>query len=1046
MTKRCVLVRAVMLMFLISIVMPIAVACTKEKKDKYIFTYYVGESVYYEKKYDSLSDVKLPEDPVVEGKTFMGWYFDKGVWEDRLELDALSDKTHGKQKNYTIYALFIDNNQGTGDRYLELKRTERSPIKIIDLESEVFLENNNTLEVSEKDGKKVFKWVANKNIKLTPLQVFDISSAETIKFSIYSEANTGKSYHLRLTNPNPVEGSTARTPYYRIEFTIDFVGWKNFEIDVSKLSGNYDPMLNKIDYAYLDASGWGYTADANTIIYFTSVCADVYDYSVECSEDVSITDASIYREITSNYRELLVGTEIGSTSTEYVSRINKISNNCKTAWQEFKDTYTYGVKDSLFNISITHGNVGDEAKIATIYSKLLAMATGYGTAGSSYYHNQELLEDIKKGLKYTYDYYYGMNVLEDEIYGNWWQWEIGTPLNLIPILCIIENELSSNLIKRYLAPFDYLIPLPKGTACNLVWMTKLVTISAALQHDAIRLLRATERCEEVFDYVTSGDGFYEDGSFVQHTNHAYTAGYGMSTISEITNIMCFLDDTPFEWRAENINNQYRWVFENYRPCIYGANFMSAMKGREVSRDNNSEQSLLASFVITLIRMQSYAPTEVKGQIEGLILYYMRAANTNYTSSVSLNLVDYCVDLYNSEKKPTGDYYATKIFANMDRVVYHGEEFGFALSLSSDRIYKYESINNENKTGWYLGDGMVYIYTEDYDYDSDFYQNDNPYLMPGTTVNSAVRNAVCPSPQLFNSSSFAGGVSSGKYGVAGFELGYNVEKNGVDASSSTFNSNLDASITAKKSYFLFDNEIVCLGSNIEDQSTTQVRTVVENRKWREGDVLTINGLEALPEAILTEVEDAKTMHFTNMGGYVFLENTAKVNCAKAEGTQDFLQITLEHGKGEEGLNGGYAYAYLPEATIQETEEYNQNSDILILQRNQDIHAVLEKSLGALGAVFFNAGTLTNTNGISIVSSITTDGGCTIIITKNADGSTKISVSDPTHLRENMQITLTTTANHIIRSDEGVTTSINNGTVTLNINSKGSLGKTYEVVIK
>ena len=40
------------------------------------------------------------------------------------------------------------------------------------------------------------------------------------------------------------------------------------------------------------------------------------------------------------------------------------------------------------------------------------------------------------------------------------------------------------------------------------------------------------------------------------------------------------------------------------------------------------------------------------------------------------------------------------FASMNRVVHLRPGWGFGLSISSDRVYNYESINNENLHGWF----------------------------------------------------------------------------------------------------------------------------------------------------------------------------------------------------------------------------------------------------------------------------------------------------------------------------------------------------------
>lgn len=42
---------------------------------------------------------------------------------------------------------------------------------------------------------------------------------------------------------------------------------------------------------------------------------------------------------------------------------------------------------------------------------------------------------------------------------------------------------------------------------------------------------ATEALGTVTGFVTEGDGFYEDGSCIQHTNLAYTGGYGATLLS-----------------------------------------------------------------------------------------------------------------------------------------------------------------------------------------------------------------------------------------------------------------------------------------------------------------------------------------------------------------------------------------------------------------------------------------------------------------------------------------------------------------------------------
>ncbi|MFC4598760.1 hypothetical protein [Cohnella hongkongensis] len=47
-------------------------------------------------------------------------------------------------------------------------------------------------------------------------------------------------------------------------------------------------------------------------------------------------------------------------------------------------------------------------------------------------------------------------------------------------------------------------------------------------------------------YVTSGDGYYQDGTFMQHGNVVYNGGYGKEAFSNISHFIYMLDNSPWE--------------------------------------------------------------------------------------------------------------------------------------------------------------------------------------------------------------------------------------------------------------------------------------------------------------------------------------------------------------------------------------------------------------------------------------------------------------------------------------------------------------------
>src|SRR6185295_3582374 len=167
----------------------------------------------------------------------------------------------------------------------------------------------------------------------------------------------------------------------------------------------------------------------------------------------------------------------------------------------------------------------------------------------------------------------------------------------------------------------------------------------------------------------------------------------------------------------------------------------------------------------------------------------------------------------------------KQFPEMDRVVHLRPGYGLGLSMYSTRIFNYESINGENLHGWHTSDGMTYLYNGDLAQFADsFWPTVNPYRMPGTTVDTQTL-ADGANEAKYSSQNWVGGAEvSGTYGVAGMSL-----------------ASLTSTLTAKKSWFMFDDEIVALGSGITSTDNRTIETIVENRKINGTNGLTVNGI-------------------------------------------------------------------------------------------------------------------------------------------------------------------------------------------------------------
>ena len=83
---------------------------------------------------------------------------------------------------------------------------------------------------------------------------------------------------------------------------------------------------------------------------------------------------------------------------------------------------------------------------------------------------------------------------------------------------------------------------------------------------------------------------------------------------------------------------------------------------------------------------------------------------SFTNNVPLQLITPTEQLMaNAAIIPRGEITGHWTFGGMDRVVHLRPGWGLGLSMSSSRVYNYESINSENLHGWFQGDGMTYLY-------------------------------------------------------------------------------------------------------------------------------------------------------------------------------------------------------------------------------------------------------------------------------------------------------------------------------------------------
>ncbi|BFH24094.1 hypothetical protein WDD9_005362 [Paenibacillus melissococcoides] len=208
------------------------------------------------------------------------------------------------------------------------------------------------------------------------------------------------------------------------------------------------------------------------------------------------------------------------------------------------------------------------------YVRLKQMALAYSTYGSPLYRNEELKRDIVGGLDWMYANRYNENKSET---GNWWDWEIGMPQNLNDTVVLMYEALTSQQIGNYMKAVDRFVPDPTRrtnlpglveTGANRLDKALVVIIRGVLEQRSAKIEEGRDAISQVFDYVTRGDGFYKDGSFIQHVNIAYTGSYAGVLLNDMGKLLTVLADSPWAITDPKLEHAYNWVTDSYEPLVY----------------------------------------------------------------------------------------------------------------------------------------------------------------------------------------------------------------------------------------------------------------------------------------------------------------------------------------------------------------------------------------------------------------------------------------------------------------------------------------------
>jgi Polysaccharide lyase family 8, C-terminal beta-sandwich domain./Polysaccharide lyase family 8, super-sandwich domain./Polysaccharide lyase family 8, N terminal alpha-helical domain. len=741
---------------------------------------------------------------------------------------------------------------------------------------------------------------------------------------------------------------------------------------------------------------------------------------------------------------MLTGAGSAAGVPQLAAGLKQISDDAAASWQAM--TLAAGAPGIWPDLSLA--GIGSSAtatgNMGVTFDRIFSLAEAYAIEGTAQYGDAALAADLVTALRTlsTTTYTVGMRPA-----GNWWFWEIGVPRKAADTLVLLYDQVPADLRTNLLAAVRYFAPDPnwrgrgtsfaetganrsdKSLSCALRGILDDRPDEIALARDALSDV-VRQGANGVFGYVTSGDGFYQDGSFIQHTYLPYAGTYGVVTLSGVAAILALLSGSDWAVTDPKKSVVLDAVERTFAPFVWDGRVMDAIRGRAVSRQAEPDYVDGSSLISAVLLLAPGADEPYRSRFLALAKGWLQRCTDvslvglpTETVAQSLLAVDVLAD---SSVVPAPAPIYTMAFGDQDRLVHRRPDWGAVVNISSKRIGRYEWGNDENNLGWYQGDGLLFVYTRQdaAQFSSDFWPTVDPYRLPGTTVNDEQRGSGASGagtgiPRAYQA--FAGGLElDGRWGIQGMD-----------------HLNFDKTLAGKKSWFFLDDAIVCLGAAIVGTGGHAVFTTVENRSFAAGAVphLRTDDRDRVVAPGSAPVSVTRSVHIEGHGGYVFLDaegvgGTPEVAVVSRQGAwfdvnsgadtggstdvkrRDYVTITHPHGT--DPRSGGYAYLVLPAVTHDVTFLQSAHPEVTVLANNGTAQVVEQTAQNVVLGNFFAAADGTGTQ-----HGITVSGPCSTAVHRES-GRITISLADPSRTQSVARIALPDAgAGSVISADDGVT---------------------------
>ncbi|MFJ9425937.1 polysaccharide lyase 8 family protein [Streptomyces sp. NPDC101249] len=712
--------------------------------------------------------------------------------------------------------------------------------------------------------------------------------------------------------------------------------------------------------------------------------------------------ADPYDTLRARWLDLALGTGYDPAAEPYASRLAAVGARARTLSATMAPTASSLWPDHPFD---------PPSGITQSYGRLWTMTQAAVQPGTGSTGDAELTAAVLRGLDHLSATVYHPGTTP---YGNWWEWQIGSPRPLMDITAALGETLGAERTAAACAAVDHFVPASAladysgtSTGANRVDLCRSVALRGVLGRDGTRIALARDALSPVFPHVTRGDGLYADGSFVQHTWVAYTGTYGQVLLDGLGRLFTLLAGS--DWQVTDPARQLVLdsVEHAYAPFLHDGLVMDCVNGRAISRgyltsddqhlmrgDHFHGQALIAAIVLLAGGASTAERERWYGMVKG---WAQRDTVAPLLTAPQFGVADLARlrAAADSTAPAAPEPVGHRLFPAMDRAVHRRPGFTASIAMASDRIASYECGNGENPRGWHTGAGMVSWWTEGTgdQYTDWYWPTVDWYRLPGTTVSTR---------RLADR-------AGGEWGAARPDVRWvGGTTDGVHAALGQHVKGVGSTLEARKSWFCAGDAVVCLGAGISCADGVPVETVVDNRNLGEGGTRRLtrgpgwahlegHGGWLVPEGRLRALREDRTGAWSDI-------NTTSTD---ERATRRWQTLWLDHGTDPAGAR--YRYVLLPGASRARVAALAADRRWLdVLANDTTVQAVHVPSAGVTAATFWGPGS---------AGALSASAGASVLAVQRG-GTATLCVSEPPRTGGPVEVVWDRPVRAVLRSDPSV----------------------------